>query len=160
MRRRAFIAGLAGAAALPFRAGGQTELPVIGYLSARSADVDGPMLSAFRQGLAEIGYVEGRDVRIEIRFADGQYDRLPALMDDLIKHKVAAVTTGGGLVSVAVAKKATATIPIVFTSSDDPVRLGLVASLNRPGGNATGINFFVSQMEGKRQRHSQRCFVR
>jgi len=142
MRRRAFIAGLAGTAALPFRARAETALPVIGYLSARSADVDGPMLSAFRQGLAETGYVEGRDVRIEIRFADGQYDRLPALMDDLIKHQVAAVTTGGGLVSVAVAKKATATIPIVFNVADDPVRFGLVESMNRPGRNLTGVTSF------------------
>src|SRR5690242_20429283 len=108
----------------------QQAMPVIGYLSARSAEVDGPMLAAFRQGLAELGYVDGSGVSIEIRFADGQYDRLPVLMADLIGRNVAAVTTGGGLVTAAAAKAATATIPVVFNIADDPVRFGLVESMN------------------------------
>jgi len=120
----------------------QQSVPVIGYLSARSAEADGPMLAAFRQGLADTGYVEGREVRIEIRFADGQYNRLPALMENLVEQKVAAVTTGGGLVSAAAAKAATATIPIVFGIADDPVRYGLVESMNRPGRNLTGVTSF------------------
>lgn len=143
MKRRAFIAGVAATTALPLAARAQQPaLPVVGYLSARSADSDIPMLAAFRQGLAETGYVEGRGVRIEIRFADGQYDRLPALMDDLVKRQVAAVTTGGGLVAVSAAKAATATIPIVFNVADDPVRFGLVESMNRPGRNLTGVTSF------------------
>ena len=141
MKRREFILG-SMAAALPVVARSQQATPVIGYLSARSSEVDGPMLAAFRQGLASLGYVEGRGVRIEIRFADGQYDRLPGLMDDLIKSQVAAITTGGGLVTASVAKAATTTIPIVFNVADDPVRFGLVESMNRPGRNLTGVTSF------------------
>jgi putative ABC transport system substrate-binding protein len=141
MRRREFITGAAATWPLASRAQ-QPALPVVGYLSARSADVDGPMLAAFRQGLGETGHVEGRSVRIEIRFADGQYDRLPALMNDLIKRQVAAVTTGGGLVSATAAKAATATIPVVFNIADDPVRFGLVESMNHPGRNLTGVTSF------------------
>ena len=144
MRRRDFIRGVAGSAvAWPLAARAQqTAMPVIGYLSARSAEVDGPMLAAFRQGLAEIGYVEDREVRIEIRFAEGQYNRLPALMNDLVAQHVAAITTGGGLVSAAAAQAATATIPIVFNVADDPVRFGLVESHERPGRNLTGVTSF------------------
>jgi putative tryptophan/tyrosine transport system substrate-binding protein len=144
MRRREFLGALGSVLVLPDRVARaqQSTIPVIGYLSARSAEVDGPMLAAFRQGLAELGYVDGSGVRIEIRFADGQYDRLPTLMDDLIGQKVAAVTTGGGLVTVAAAKAATATIPIVFNVADDPVRFGLVESMNRPGHNLTGVTSF------------------
>ena len=120
----------------------QQSVPVIGYLSARSAEADGPMLAAFRQGLADTGYAEGREVRIEIRFADGQYNRLPALMENLIEQRVAVVTTGGGLVSAAAAKAATATIPIVFNIGNDPVRSGLVESMNRPGRNSHGVTSF------------------
>ena len=144
MRRREFIMLVGGAAVTwPVVARAQqTVMPVIGYLSARSAEVDGPMLAAFRQGRADTGYVENREVRIEIQFADGQYDRLPALMKDLIARHVAAITTAGGLVSATVAKTATATIPIVFGVADDPVRFGLVESMNRPGGNLTGVTSF------------------
>jgi putative tryptophan/tyrosine transport system substrate-binding protein len=143
MRRRDFITVLGGVAVWPLAARAQQPtMPVIGYLSARSAEVDGPMLAAFRQGLAETGYVENREVRIEIRFADGQYDRLPVLMKDLIARHVAAITTAGGLVPATVAKTATATIPIVFNVGDDPVQFGLVESMNRPGGNLTGVTSF------------------
>jgi putative ABC transport system substrate-binding protein len=117
-------------------------VPVIGYLSARSAEVDGPMLAAFRQGLADTGYVDNREIRIEKRFADGQYGRLPLLMNDLIARNVATVTTAGGLIPANTAKAATATIPIVFNVADDPVRFGLVESMNRPGRNLTGVTSF------------------
>jgi putative tryptophan/tyrosine transport system substrate-binding protein len=144
MRRRDFIRLISGSAMLrPFAVRAQQQsVPVIGYLSARSAEADGPMLAAFRQGLADTGYVEGRDVRIEIRFADGQYNRLPALMENLVAQKVAAVMTAGGVVPAAAAKAATATIPIVFGIADDPVRYGLVESMNRPGRNLTGVTSF------------------
>ena len=127
----------------------QQPMPVIGYLSSRSAEAEGTMLAAFRQGLAETGYVDGREVRIEIRFADGQYNRLPALMENLIAQKVAAVTTGGGLMSAAAAKAATATIPIIFNIGDDPVRFGLVESMNRPGRNLTGVTSFQTAVMEK-----------
>ncbi len=144
MRRRDFIQLISAWTTLwPFAVRAQQPaMPVVGYLSARSAEADGPMLAAFRQGLADTGYVDGREVRIEIRFADGQYNRLPALMQNLIEQKVAVVTTGGGLVSAAVAKAATATIPIVFNIGNDPVRSGLVESMNRPGQNLTGVTSF------------------
>jgi putative ABC transport system substrate-binding protein len=144
MKRREFITLVGGAAAAwPLAAGAQQpSMPVVGYLSARSAEVDVPMLAALRQGLAQAGFVEGRDVRIEIRFANGQYDRLSALMDDLVKRQVAAVATGGGMISATAAKAATTTIPIVFNIADDPVRFGLVESLNRPGQNLTGVTSF------------------
>jgi len=100
------------------------------------------MIAALRQGLADAGFVEGREVHIEMRFADGQFDRLPALMEDLVKRQVAAVATGGGLVPAATAKAATATIPIIFNIADDPVRFGLVEGLNRPGQNLTGVTSF------------------
>jgi len=155
LTRREFAA-LVGGAGLLFavkvrRAGGQQAvLPVIGFLSGRSASESAYALAAFHQGLKQGGYVEGQNVAIEYRWAEGQYDRLPALVGDLLRHQVTVIAATGGIGSALAAKAATATIPIVFTSSDDPVKLGLVASLNRPGGNATGINFFVSQMEGKR----------
>jgi putative tryptophan/tyrosine transport system substrate-binding protein len=142
MRRRDFIAGI-GAVIVPFTAHAQqADVPLIGYLSASSSAVDGPMLAALRQGLSEAGFVDGREVRLELRFADGQYDRLPGLMEDLVKRGVSAVATGGGLVSARIAKAATATIPIVFNVADDPVRFGLVESLNRPGQNVTGVTSF------------------
>ena len=143
MKRREFIAALGGAAAWPLVARAQQpSMPVVGYLSGRSAEVEGPMLTAFRKALAEGGYVEGRNVRLEILFSDGEYDRLPTLMDDLVKQHAAVVVTGGGLVPAAAAKAATTKIPIVFVIADDPVRFGLVDSLSRPGRNLTGVTSF------------------
>jgi len=151
MKRRAFIALLGGAAAAwPVAARAQHTLPVIGLLDARSPDALAERLRGFRQGLRDIGFIEGQNVAVEYRWADNQMDRLPELVADLVRRNVAVIVTPGGLVSTLASKAATTTIPIVFVVADDPVRLGLVASLGRPDGNLTGINFFTGELSAKR----------
>jgi putative ABC transport system substrate-binding protein len=127
----------------------QAPMPVIGYFSGRSPTTDGPMLSAFRQGLAETGHVEGGNVALEFRWAEGRYDRLPDLARDLVRRKVAVIVTSGGEVTAQAAKTATSTIPIVFNSGGDPVEAGLVASFGRPGGNLTGVSSILTALVPK-----------
>ena len=152
MRRRDFVIGIGGsAAAWPLAARAQQPaMPVIGFLNSASANRYEQFVEAFRRGLGETGFIEGQNIAIEFRWAEGQYDRLPALAADLIRNRVAVIVATGGPVSGQAAKAATTTIPIVFISGADPVQEGLVASLNRPGGNATGVNVLLPAMESKR----------
>jgi len=150
MRRREFICVIGGAATWPFAARAQPPAnPVIGYLDAGAPASVAKLIEKFRQGLAETGYVEGRNVTIEYRWGEGHHETLASLAADLVRRQVAVIVATGGEVSALAAKGATATIPIVFDTSRDPIELGLVASLNRPGGNATGVNQLNAELGAK-----------
>jgi putative ABC transport system substrate-binding protein len=153
MRRREFITLLGGAAAWPLAARAQQPaMPVIGFLDPRSphSSLMADQLRGFRQGLKDTGYVEGENVAIEYRWAENQFDRLPALAAELVRRRVAVIATNGGAAAAFAAKAATTTVPIVFVVGEDPVKLGLVASLARPGGNLTGFNLVVGELTAKR----------
>ena len=151
MRRREFIALFGGAAATwPLAARAQQPMPVIGYLSGRFPAESNYLVTAFEQGLREGGFSVGQNVGIEFRWAEGQYDRLPAQAADLVSRHVTLIAASGAVQAIQAAQAATSTVPIVFVTGDDPVRRGLVASMNRPGGNATGVTPLTQQMEAKR----------
>jgi putative tryptophan/tyrosine transport system substrate-binding protein len=150
LRRREFIAGIGGAVAWAFRARAQQPLPTVAFVNASAAATSQRVLSAFREGLGETGYVEDRNVAVECHWLDNQFDRLPALMADLARRRVAVIATPSNALIATAAKVATATIPIAFSVPIDPVKIGLVASFARPGGNATGIHYLALELTAKR----------
>lgn len=151
MRRREFIALVGGAAAWPLAARAQQQpLPIVGFLHPGKPDAATHILAGFRRGLKEVGLVEGQSVAIEFRWANDQLERLPGLAADLVRNKVAVIVAGGGAASALAAKATTSTIPIVVPFGSDPIKLGLVASLSRPGGNITGVTFIATELVGKR----------
>ncbi len=149
MNRRAFIAGL-GSVAWPLAARAQQPLPVVGLINGGTSEASARYIAAFRTGLRESGYVEGENVSVEYHWLEGRFDRASGLIDDLVRRRVAAIATPASIVAARAAQAATQTIPIVFAVNVDPVRLGLVSSLPRPGGNATGVNFFSNEAFPKR----------
>jgi putative tryptophan/tyrosine transport system substrate-binding protein len=149
--RREFITLLGGAVAWPMAARAQqSAMPVIGFLWPGSPERMEALIAAFRKGLSETGYVEGRNVAIEYRFAQNEYDQLPESAADLVRRRVVVLATPGTTIAAAAAKAATTTIPIVFSTAADPVQLGLVDSINRPGGNVTGISYMNTELAAKR----------
>jgi putative ABC transport system substrate-binding protein len=151
MKRREFITVLGAVAAWPLAARGQQPAKtVIGFLNSGSSEGFSPYVVEFRRGLAETGRVEGSALAIDFRWAEGQYDRLPELAEELVRRGVSLIVATGGILSAQAARAATASTPIVFTSGYDPVALGLVSSLNKPGGNVTGVSIFASQLSAKR----------
>jgi len=152
MKRREFITLLGGAAAAwPLAARAQQQaLPVVGLLSPQSLTTGGHLLEAFRRGLSELGYFEGQTVAIDYRLTEGRFDRLAEQAAELVKRNVSVIAVPGGSVAALAARRATDTIPIAFGVADDPVKLGLVGSFARPGGNATGVNFFQTEVVAKR----------
>ncbi len=149
MRRRDFIKIVGAAAAWPLGTRAQQSIPIIGFLGPASATGYAPQLDAFRRGLREAGFIEGKNVEIEYRWADNQLERLPALAQELVRYPVAVLVTGGATASALAAKASTTTIPVVFAVGADPVRSGLVASMNQPGGNVTGVSFLANILVGK-----------
>ncbi len=151
MKRRGFITVIAGVtAAWPLAANAQPGTPLIGFLASASASGYARVVKEVSDGLNDTGYVEGRNLAVEYRWADFQYDRLPSLAADLVERKVKVIFATGSVISAIAAKKATGTIPVVFANGSDPLRYGLVASLNRPEGNVTGVTFYNSELGPKR----------